>query len=83
VNPLNRAILDLLPAINAVTVAHRPDEAADRCLYCTPASKRECPHLWLAAAALDLVITADVCRCPRSSRSGRQDSRTSIRGELG
>jgi len=56
VNPLNRAILDLLPAINAAAAAHQPDEGADRCRYCTPASKRECPHLCLAVAALDLVI---------------------------
>jgi hypothetical protein len=64
VAPLNGAIMDLLPTINAVTAAHQPDEGADRCLYCTPASKCECPQLWLAAAALDLVIYSPRLQLP-------------------
>ena len=54
---LTKAILRLLPAVNAVTSAHQQNaDGIELCPYCTPASRAQCPNLWLAACALDLVI---------------------------
>jgi hypothetical protein len=54
---LTTAVLPLLPVVNTVTAAHQPNtRSSNPCHHCTPTSHAECPHLWLAAAALDLII---------------------------
>ena len=68
---LTRAIIELLPAVNGVTAAHLPDAANGHpCPHCTSASRPDCPHLWLAAAALDLIIR---CRRMTQPQSGNRE----------
>jgi hypothetical protein len=65
-NHLTSAIMQLLPAVNEVVVAHRADDADSVGRHCAFADRRDCPTLGLAAAALDLII-----RCWRPTRSKR------------
>ena len=60
-NQLVTRIMQLLPVVDSVVVAHR----SAFCLPCSVAGRRACPTLSLAAATLDLIIYCWKNRTPR------------------